>query len=134
MPIDIKTVATINLAIQILLFLFASGAVYLAKNRDLSRHCTFMRVLIPIQIIAIAFVMLPSMLGYLKIVNPPLFNIEMLIHHTFGLAVVVIWIYINLVFGKSWMPRNFRAVMRSAFAIWILALLFGVSMYIRIWT
>lgn len=135
MPIDIKTVATANLAIQILLFVFASGAVYLARNREPGRHCTLMRVLVPVQIIAIALVMLPSMLAYLKNDSPvPFFNIEMLLHHTLGLALVVLWIYINLVFGKSWMPPNFRAVMRSAFVLWIFSLLFGVHMYIRIWT
>jgi putative membrane protein len=134
MTIDVKTLPMVNLAIQILLFILASAAVYLAKKSEFDRHCTFMRVLVPVQIIAIAVVMFPSMLGYLENENPvPFFNIEMLVHHTLGLAVIALWIYIILAFGKAWMPRNLRAVMRSAFVLWMISLLFGLHMYIRIW-
>ena len=135
MTINVKTIAMANLALQILLFILASCAVYFAKKSEFVRHCNFMRVLVPVQIIAIAVVMLPSMLGYLKNENQiPFFNIEMLLHHTLGLAVLALWIYINLVFGKPWMPRNLRAFMRSALVLWIISLLFGLHMYIRIWT
>jgi len=134
MTINVKTIALANLSIQILLFILACAAAYLAKKSDFGRHCTFMKVLVSIQIITIAIVMLPSMLGYLGNENPgKFFNIEMLVHHTLGLAVVALWIYINLSFGKAWMPRNLRAVMRSAFTLWVLSLLFGLHMYIRIW-
>jgi hypothetical protein len=133
MAIDVKTLALANLAVQILLIMMVSGAVYLAKKkRELMRHCSFMKVLVPVQIIAIAAVMLPSMLGYLK--NPPSFSTEMLVHHTLGLSVVALWIYINLSFGKPWMPRNLRAFMRLAFTLWMLALLLGLHMYIQIYT
>ena len=135
MLIDIKTVATANVVIQILLFILASGAAYLAKNRDLRTHCTCMKVLLPVQMITVAVIMLPSMLGYLKYENPgTFFYSEMLAHHTLGLIVLVIWIYIILTFRTSWMPRNLRAVMRSAFVVWILSLFLGLHMYIRIWT
>lgn len=135
MTINVKTIAMANLGIQILLFILASYAVYSAKKSEFGRHCSFMKVLVPVQITAITVVMLPSMLGYLGNENPGiLFNIEMLVHHTLGLAVVTLFIYIILAFGKSWMPRNFRAVMRSAFVLWIISLLFGLHMYIRIWT
>lgn len=133
MAIDVKTLALANLAVQILLVIMVSGAAYLAKKkRELMRHCSFMRVLVPVQIIAIATVMLPSMLGYLT--NPPPFSTEMLVHHTLGLSVVALWIYINLSFGKAWMPRNLRAFMRLAFTLWMLALLLGLHMYIQIYT
>jgi hypothetical protein len=127
----VKTLALANLAVQILLVVMVSGAAYLAKKKDLKRHCTFMRVLVPVQLIAIASVMLPSMLGYLT--NPQAFNTEMLIHHTLGLSVIALWLYINLSFGKAWMPRNFALFMRSAFTLWILALLIGLHMYIQIY-
>ena len=131
MAIDVKTLALANLAVQILLVIMVSRAAYLAKKRKLGRHCTFMRVLVPVQIIAIAAVMLPSMLGYLT--NPPPFNTEMLIHHTLGLSVIALWLYINLSFGKAWMPRNLRTFMRTAFVLWMLALLLGLHMYVRIY-
>ncbi len=75
--------------------------------------------------------MLPSMLGYLS--HPPPFAIEILVHHALGILVVVLWIYINLSFGKPWMPRNLALFMRSAFALWILALLIGLHMYLMIY-
>lgn len=131
MAIDVKTLATLNLAVQILLAIIVSGAVYLTKKRELGRHCAFMRALVPAQIIAIAAIMLPSMLGYLT--NPPPFNTEMLVHHALGLLVVVLWIYINLSFGKPWMPHNLALFMRSAFTLWMVALLLGLHMYLLIY-
>jgi len=131
MVFDVKTLALANLAVQILLVIMLSGAAYLAKKRNLIRHCNFMRVLVPVQIIAIAAVMLPSLLGYIE--NPPPFNTEILVHHALGLAVVVLWIYINLSFGKPWMPRNLALFMRTAFVLWILAFLLGLHMYLLIY-
>lgn len=135
MAIDVKTLALANLAVQILLVIMVSGAAYLAKKRELTRHCNFMRVLVPVQIIAIAAVMLPSMLGYIENGYPSaFFKAEMFVHHAFGLLVIALWIYINLSFGKPWMPRNLRAFMRLAFTLWMLALLLGLHMYIQIYT
>ncbi len=91
-----------------------------------------MRVLVPVQIIAIITIMLPSLLGYLT--HPPSFSTEMLVHHALGILVVVLWIYINLSFGKPWQPRNLALFMRSAFTFWILALLIGLHMYLMIYT
>jgi hypothetical protein len=135
MAIDVRTLALANLAVQILLLIMVLGAVYLAKKkRELMRHCKFMRILVPVQIIAIATVMLPSMLGYIENGYPSaFFKTEMLVHHALGLSVVVLWIYINLSFGKPWMPRNLALFMRSAFTLWMLALLLGLHMYLLLY-
>lgn len=135
MTFDIKTLALANFFIQILLVILVSGASYLAKKREFKRHCAIIRIAVPIQILAIAAVMLPSMLGYIRIVYPAgFFNIEMLLHHTLGLSVIAVWIYINMVSGKLIrMPRNFVAVMRLAFILWILAFLLGLHLYVTIW-
>ena len=64
---DIQTLALINLIVQLLLMVTVFVAAYLAKaKRQLIRHCTIMRVAIPVQIVSIAAVMLPSMLGYIE--------------------------------------------------------------------
>ncbi len=132
MTFDVKTLAFANLIVQILLFIMVSGAAYLAKKKELVKHCTIMKILVPVQIIAIVAVMLPSMLGYLT--NLPPFSIEMLVHHSLGLLAVALWLYINLAFGKVIrMPRNFALLMRSAFALWILAFFIGLHMYLQIW-
>lgn len=135
MAIDVKTLATANLALQVLLVILLAWAAYLCRKKKLQKHCTIMRILVPVQIIAIIAVMLPSLLGYLKDEMPStLFYSEMLAHHTTGIVVVALWIYINQVFGKPSMPRNFKAVMRLAFALWILAFLLGLHMYTLIYT
>lgn len=134
MVFDIKTQAMVNLTIQVLLIMTVSGAVYLAKKRNLGKHCVVMRVAVLLQIIAIAGVMLPSMLGYIEHEQRGLFNIEILVHHTLGLAVIAIWIYINLVFmGVMRIRGRLAAAMRLALASWILALIIGIHMYFLIW-
>lgn len=132
MAFDVKTLALANLAVQILLVIMVLRAAYFAKKRELMRHCNFMKVLVPVQIIAIAAVMLPSMLGYIE--NPPGFYIEMLVHHTLGLLVIALWLYINLAFGKViGMPRKSALFMRTAFILWILAFFLGLHMYALIY-
>jgi uncharacterized membrane protein YozB (DUF420 family) len=131
MAIDVQTLAMANLAVQISLIIIVSGAVYLARKKKLVRHCTVMRVAVPIQIIAIVVVMLPSMLGYVENVPPlPFFYPEMLIHHSLGLVLVGLWIYINLgIERRVKMPRNRAAVMWLALGAWIASLILGLSIY-----
>ncbi len=135
MVFDVRTLAMANLSIQVLLIIIVFGAVYFAKKRDLRRHCTIMRIAVPIQIIAIASVMLPSLLGYIEHGTPSVFfESEMLTHHTLGLAVVALWIYINLVFtGMVKLRVKLATVMKISFTLWIFALLFGLHMYVQIW-
>jgi len=128
MVFHVKTLALANLAVQVLLLLAVFAAVYLAKKRQLTRHCTLMRILIPVQIMAVAAVMFPSLLSYFENVGA---NVEMLVHHTIGVLVIALWIYVNLAFGQVIrMPRNFRAVMRLAFVLWMIAFVLGVRMYV----
>jgi putative membrane protein len=135
MVFDIKTQAIINLTIQMLLIMTVSGAAFLAKKRDLGKHCAVLKVAVPLQIIAIVVVMLPSMLGYIENVQQnTFFNIEMFVHHTLGLIVIAIWIYINLVFaGVMGIRGRLATAMRLALASWILALIIGIHMYLLIW-
>lgn len=135
MIFDVKTQVMVNLTIQVLLIMTVSGAVFLAKKRDLGKHCIVMKAAVLLQIIAIAIVMLPSMLGYIENEQRDIFlNIEILVHHTLGLIVIVIWIYINLVFAGVMRIRGRLAVaMRLALASWILALIIGLHLYSLIW-
>ncbi len=135
MVFDVKTQAMVNLTIQFLLIMTVSGAVLLAKKRNLGKHCVFMRVAVLLQIITIVGVMLPSMLGYIENEQRDIFfNIEMLVHHTLGLTVIAIWIYINLVFaGVMRIRGRLAAAMRLALASWILTLIIGLHMYLLIW-
>ena len=135
MPFNIKTLAMINLAVQLLLLITVCAAAYLAKQKKLGSHCTVMRTAVPVQIIAIAAIMLPSFLGYIEHGTPSyFFRIETLIHHTLGLVVVILWICINLLFmGKLKTRLRLVSFMRLAFTLWMLALLLGLHMYAQIY-
>lgn len=135
MAFDVRILAVTNLTVQLLLIILISVAAYLAKKRQLKKHCTIMMVAVPVQIIAIAGVMLPSMLGYVQYGQPySFFNIEIWAHHILGLAVIALWIYINLVFRRLIKIRG-RLVnhMRLAFVLWLLVLFTGLHLYIVIW-
>ncbi len=135
MSFDIKTIAEINLGVQLLLTLILIGAVYLAKNKKFGNHCKVMRITVPVQILAILAIMLPSMNGYLVHGTPgPFFQAEMLAHHSIGLAIIVLWVYINLIFLKYLRPRfKIRTAMRLALALWVLSLVMGFHMFVSIY-
>ena len=135
MSFDIKTIAEINLGVQLLLTLALIGAVYLAKNKKFGNHCKVMRLTVPVQILAILAVMQPSMNGYLVHGTPgPLFRTEMLTHHFIGLVFVVLWVYINLIFLKYLRPRfKIKTAMRLALALWVLSLVMGFHMFMSIY-
>ena len=102
-----------------MLIITVFGAVYLARRKKLAMDCTVIRVAIQIQIVAILVVMLPSMLGFIENVpSLPFFYPEVLIHHSLGLVVVGLWVYINLDFERRVkMPRNRAAVMWLALGV-----------------
>ena len=98
MTLDIRIAAVSNLAFQLLLMIILFVAAYLARRKQFGKHCMVMRLAVPLQLIAIVVAMLPSMLGYIKYPQPgSLLKFEILAHHTLGVAVIVLWIYINFV-------------------------------------
>ncbi len=134
MVFDVKTLAIANLGIQVFLIAFVLQAVYFVKKGNPLKHCAMVRIAVPLQMLAIIAVMLPSLLGYIIIEPFGIFNAELLIHHTLGLLVVVLWIYINLAYGNVIrMPRNFRMFMRAALVLWVLALVLGLHIYTKIY-
>jgi len=135
MILDPRTLALINLAVQAFLVFAVFGAAYLARRRrDFRRHCTIMRIAVPLQIIAIVFVMLPSLRDHISHGQPGLLNDEMLAHHVLGALVIVLWIYINIVLMGLVKPLGRPAVaMRLAFASWVVSLFMGIHIYFMIW-
>ncbi len=136
MAIDILTLATANLFVQLVLIAFVFVAVYLARKGRVTRHCAIQRATISVQIIAILAVMLPSLLGYIENVPTlPLLFPELLIHHTLGLVVVGAWIYINLEVGGIIRPLVRRkTAMRVTFGVWLIAIALGVNIFLTIYT
>ncbi len=135
MAFGFRTLALINLAVQVMLIILLSFAAFHAKRKKISTHCNLVRAGVIIQMAAIASVMLPSLLGYINIQHPDtLFFVELLFHHILGLILIGLWIYINLVYAKMvrW-PACLKLIMRSAFVIWATALLIGLHIYARMY-
>lgn len=131
-----KIIVNINLVLQCALLITVLVVGYLARFRHkLKVHCFILRIAVPAQIVSIFAIMLPAMLGYIQRDNRTvLFNTAMVIHHTLGLVVIALWVYINLIFqgiikgvGKLSIP------MRLAFFTWITVLLLGIYLYFVTW-
>lgn len=130
MALDIKTLATINLMIQIVLMIVLFFAALRAKKGEVNNHCNYIKIAVLLQLAAIFIFMLPSFPGY-RISNG---SLVIIFHHVLGSGLVGLWIYVNLVYsGYIRWPENFRYIMRIAFALWILAFLIGSYIYIRIY-
>lgn len=135
MVFNVKTLALINLSVQLLLILLLNYATFLAKKRDLHKHCTIIRIAAFIQIAAIVAVMWESMIGYLGNDAPDiLFNTELLIHHSLGILLIILWIYINLVYARYIRLRgNLRNIMKLAYIVWTFTFIIGLHIYIKIY-
>jgi len=135
MIFNLKTLALINFAVQLFLILLLNYATFLAKKRDLHKHCTIIRIASGIQIAAIIAVMWESMLGYLRNdADGILFNMELLIHHSMGILVILLWIYINLVFSRIIRSRgNFKNAMKLAYIVWTFTFILGMHIYFKIY-
>jgi hypothetical protein len=130
-----RNAAVINLIAQLLLLAAVIIAARLARKKKLKTHCTMMMVAVPVQILAAAAVMLPSMLGYVRHGDPgSLFNIEIWVHHMMGLAVVALWVYMTLAFRKVIKVKHrLRKPMIVTFWLWLITLALGAHLYITIW-
>lgn len=135
MVFNVKTLALINLSVQLFLIFLLNYAVFLAKKRDLHKHCTIIRIAAGIQIATIIAVMWESMLGYLITdAQDILFNMELLIHHSLGLLLIFLWIDINLVYARFIRLRgNLRNIMKLAYIVWMFTFILGLHIYIKIY-
>jgi hypothetical protein len=134
MIFDVKTLSTINLLVQALLLVAVMAAAYLARSRKLIRHCKIMRVAVAVQLLALFSLMLPMMLSHLKHPRQVAFQTEMLIHHSFGVLVVLLWIYINLaVMGRVKLIGRLTTFMRTALVMWVLTFLLGLYLYFQVY-
>jgi len=135
MPFNLKNLALINFSVQFFLILLLNYATFLAKKKDLHKHCTIIRTAAGIQIVAIAAIMWESMVGYLgSDAMDTSFNMELLIHHSLGILLIFLWVYINLVYGRFIRSRgNFRNSMKLAYIVWMVAFILGLHIYIKIY-
>jgi hypothetical protein len=131
----VRVAVVINLIAQALLLAAVLIAARLATKKRLKTHCNLMTVAVPVQILATTAVMLPSMLGYVRYGDPgSLFNIEIWVHHTLGLAVIALWIYMTLAFRRVIKVKHrLRKPMIVTFWLWLITLALGAHLYLTIW-
>jgi len=134
MVFNVKTLALINLSVQLFLILLLNYGAFVAKKRDLVKHCAIIRIAMGIQIAAVVAVMWESMVGYLGNAQNILFNTELLIHHSLGILLIILWIYINLILaGIIRLRGNLINIMKLAYIFWTFTFIIGLHIYIKIY-
>ena len=126
--------ALVSLIVQILLLGTMFIAAYLAKKkRQLIKHCMIMRIAVPVQILTMLALMLPSMLGQIP-ARPEgwLFNLELPIYIVLGLLVVILWIFVNLAFRGIVKVRRLVLPMRITFSAWLITQALGLHIYLTL--
>ncbi len=131
MPIEHETQVSLNLILQLALSVALIYALLLARRREFKRHCLMLRMSFAAQILAILLLMSPAMGILLEPGRPPSFLVaEILLHHALGLAVIPIFIYINLVYERRLSPRfSMRSAMQAAAGMWVASLILGFHIY-----
>jgi len=127
-------VALVNLIIQIVVGIVGFAAVVVARKRKVRRHCLLMRASVAVLIVTTVVSMTSPFVDFVRETPPlALFYPEMVVHHTLGLALIVLFIYINLSYtGVIKATRGFKAAMWSAASSWLATLVLGIHLYLRL--
>jgi hypothetical protein len=132
MLLDYQTIIALNLALQLILVAALGFAVFLARKKDFQRHCLVLRLAVTAQILAVLALMSPAMVAILDPGRPNgLFQVEVLLHHTLGLVVILLWIYINLVYlGRLKARLALRWAMQATAGLWVASFIMGFHIYL----
>ena len=135
MPLDYQTLVASNLILQLILAAALALAVFLAKKKSFQRHCLVLRLAVMAQILAILALMSPAMVQILEPGRPNgIFQAEVLLHHAMGLAVVLLWIYVNLVYlGRLQARLAPRRAMQAAAGLWVASFILGFHIYLKLY-
>jgi len=127
--------ALVNVVIQAVLIAGTLSGAYLGKKRRFRRHCFTMRALVGVQVILVGVIMAPSLGSYLGSWRGfSLLTTEIVIHAVLGVVLLGLWIFINLALtGVVKTPRRLRRFMWAALSVWLLSLVLGIQLYLRIW-
>lgn len=131
MPLEHETLVASNLILQLALSIALIYALLLARRKSFQKHCLMLRLAFAAQLLAILLLMSPAM-GLL--LEPgrgvSLFMAEILLHHALGLAVIPLFVYINLVYKRRLSPRlSMKSAMQAAAGMWAASLLMGFHIY-----
>jgi hypothetical protein len=130
-----RNLALTNVVVQCVLIATTLVAFWLAHRRRLKRHCLVMRVTVGVEIILIGALMAPSLAAYVNNWSGwSWFTAEIIIHHTLGVIVVLLFIYFNLALaGVVRSPHRLRPYMRTTLGLWLVVLGLGIYLFWYIW-
>ena len=131
MPPHSSTLVAYNLLLQSIQSACFANALLLARKREYKKHCLTLCLAFSAQILAILLFMSPAMASLTEPGRPVGFlAAEILMHHSLGLAVVPLFIYINLVYQRRLSPRlSMRSAMQTAAGMWAASLVLGFHIY-----
>ena len=131
----VRAFALANFILQIALVAVLVYARFLSVKKNLEKHCAVMRIVVPVQLVAVGTVMGPSLIGYANSqALVPWFYTEVVIHAVFGLTIVGIWVFVNLAqMGVIKFQGRLQGIMRTAFFLWLASFAIGVHIYAKIW-
>ena len=87
-----------------------------------------------LQVLTILSIMLPLMFGYLRSPGQPALKASILVHHSLGILLILLWVYINLaVMGRVRVFGRLAWYMRTALMLWGVAFLLGLRLYFQIY-
>ena len=133
---DARALTFGTLIVQFIIFGLVAYSSYLSIIRkNLRRHCLQMRVAVALLIINMLAVMLPSLVSFVANERPETwFYLEQIVHHTIGLAVIGLFVFINLAFsGVIKLKHRLQIYMRLAAGLWVLSFFIGVHIYFLLW-
>lgn len=126
----------LNLILQIVVIaILLAGAYYAKRKRNFNIHGKAMSVALVLNIVGMLFVMAPrliSSLSYLVSTVNQLPSMLTIIHPIFGGLAEILGLFAVATLRPcgSKMGKNVRNLMIVTFALWVVAFLFGVSVYI----
>ena len=134
-----RAASDINLVAQILILAGLYYGFSLARRKRIAQHANVQTAMVFLNLILIAIVMTPSLLGYVDYVNAGGAVSDRLrqllaVHSVLGAAVEVYAIYLIARMRTEWIPerfqvRNFALAMRATLALWTVVFLLGVWIY-----
>jgi uncharacterized membrane protein YozB (DUF420 family) len=134
-----RAASDINLVAQILILAGLYYGFSLARRKRIAQHANVQTAMVFLNLILIAIVMTPSLLGYVNYVNAGgavsnRLRQLLAVHSVLGAAVEVYAIYLIASMRTKWIPerfrvRNFALAMRATLALWTVVFLVGVWIY-----
>ncbi len=130
--------ANLNLVLQLAMAVALTVGTRFARHRRFRLHKAVQSLVILLNVVMIAAVMVPSFLRLGLLHKPAVFKhsyyAATLVHAFLGAITELLGLYVVLSAGTKLLPKrfrlqNFKLWMRTAFALWWIAIVSGIGVY-----